>query len=305
LAAYRVYVPDAKLNNRQAPAWRLFLSQPQKVLFPMKRQSQQGFTLVEIAIVLVVIGLLIGGVLRGAELINSSRASRIVSDQSSVQTAFYGFVDRYKMLPGDLTAAQALLIDNFTAPASAASDNNVLLEDSPAFFNNLSRAGFLTCTACSSTSVVTPGTTGAAPTPATYIVPAAGLNSNNSPVNVYTVPMAFYYNTGTTAGSVAVVGSSTAGSVSFLGSAGEGGKPLLLTGGSITSAILAEIDRKTDDGTPGSGTFRYTDILATQATSGASIFVNATISAACFTGGTSPFIWHVNPGTSCQGASLL
>lgn len=270
----------------------------------MKHRSQQGFTLVEIAVILVVIGLLIGGVLRGAELINSSRTSRIVSDQSNMRSAFYGFVDRFRMLPGDLTSTQALLIDNFTAPAFAPGDNNVLLDDSPAFFNNLTRAGFFVCTACSSTSVVTPGTTGATPVAGTYIPPTTGLNSNNSPVNVYAVPVAFYYNTGLTPGSTAVVGSSAPGSISFLGLPSEGGKPLLLTGGAITSALLAEIDRKTDDGSPDTGAFRYTDIIATQATNGSAIFVNATISNACITGG-GPFSWHVNPGTSCQGASML
>ena len=269
------------------------------------RRNSRGFTLVEIAIVLVIIGLLIGGVLRASELLNASRASSIVSQQTSIQTAFYGFVDRYKMLPGDLTGAQALLIDSNTAPASAAEDGNVLLDDSPAVCNNLTRAGFLVCSSCSSTAVVTPGVAGASATAATYIPPGAGLKATNSPVNVYTQPLAFYFNTGTTAGSTPVVGGSTAGSISFLGSSSEGGKPLLLTGGGINSPILAEIDRKSDDGSPGTGAFRYTDVIANTATSGSSIFVSSTLSSACFTGAVVPFAWAVNPAGSCQGASTL
>jgi prepilin-type N-terminal cleavage/methylation domain-containing protein len=259
----------------------------------MKRTKQQGFTLVEIAVVLVIIGLLIGGVLRASELMNSSRASTIVREQTSMQTAFYGFVDRFKMLPGDLTAAQTLLINSNTAPASSPSDGNVLLEDSPAFFNNLAQAGFIVCGACASPAVVTPGTAGATPTAGTYIAPTAGLKPTNSPANVYGQPMAFYFNTGT-----------TAGSISFLGSAAEGGKPLILTGGTISSAMLAEIDRKSDDGNPGSGGFRYTDIVALTATSGASIFVNATASSGCFTGSSVPLAWATNPAGSCQGAFM-
>ena len=269
------------------------------------RLTSRGFTLVEIAVVLVIIGLLIGGVLRASELMDSSRASTIVSQKSSIQTAFYGFIDRYKMLPGDLTSAQALLIDSKTAPAASAADGNVLLNDSPAFFNNLTQAGFLICTPCGSTAVVTPGVAGAAATAATYIPPAAGLKATNSPVNVYSQPLAFYFNTGATAGSTPVVGGSTAGSISFLGSPSEGGKPLLLTGSGIYSSMLAEIDRKSDDGSPGTGTFRYTDVVASTSTSGSSIFVSTALSSRCFTGAAVPFAWAVNPAGTCQGASTL
>ncbi len=271
----------------------------------MKRPINQGFTLVEIAIVLVIIGLLIGGVLRGQELLNSSRASTIASQQTSMQTAFYGFVDRYKMLPGDLSSAQALLINSTTAPASAPSDGNVMLADSPAFFNNLTQSGFIVCAACSSTAVVTPGTSGASATAATYLPPAGGLSASNSPVNVFAQPMAFYFNTGSTAGSTAVVGGSTPGGINFLGLSGEGGKPLLLTGGVIPSPMMAEIDRKTDDGSPGTGQFRYTDIVAATGTSGTSIFTSAAASNACFAGTAVPFTWVVISSGNCQGASLL
>lgn len=269
------------------------------------RRNLRGFTLVEIAIVLVIIGLLIGGVLRASELLNASRASTIVTQQTSMQTAFYGFVDRFKMLPGDLTAVQSLLINSNTAPASSPGDGNVLLADSPAFFNNLAQAGFIVCAACTSTAVVTPGVMGATPTAGTYLPPLAGLTASNSPVNVYGQAMAFYFNTGTTAGSIPAIGGSTAGSITFLGTASEGGKPLLLTGAGIYSSMLAEIDRKSDDGSPGNGQLRYTDITASTSTSGPSIFVNATTSGSCFTGAAAPFAWAVNPAGTCQGASML
>jgi prepilin-type N-terminal cleavage/methylation domain-containing protein len=70
----------------------------------MKHQ-QSGFTLVEIAIVLVIIGLLLGGVLKGQELINSAKAKSYAQDFRTVQAALYGFQDRFKGIPGDLAGA--------------------------------------------------------------------------------------------------------------------------------------------------------------------------------------------------------
>ena len=49
----------------------------------MKKQS--GFTLIELAIVLVIIGLLLGGVLKGQELINSAKVKNMASDFKNVQ----------------------------------------------------------------------------------------------------------------------------------------------------------------------------------------------------------------------------
>lgn len=66
----------------------------------MKNQ-QQGFTLVEIAIVLVIIGLLLGGVLKGQELITQAKIKNLSNDLNGVTVAVYGYQDRYRRLPGD------------------------------------------------------------------------------------------------------------------------------------------------------------------------------------------------------------
>ncbi|MEZ5614766.1 MAG: prepilin-type N-terminal cleavage/methylation domain-containing protein [Rhodocyclaceae bacterium] len=60
-----------------------------------------GFTLVEIAIVLVIIGLLLGGVLKGQELINSAKVKNFANDFRNIPLFIYGYQDRYKALPGD------------------------------------------------------------------------------------------------------------------------------------------------------------------------------------------------------------
>ena len=65
----------------------------------MKRQ--QGFTLVEIAIVLVIIGLLLGGILKGQEMITQAKIKNAIADFSGISAAYHGYVDRYKKIPGD------------------------------------------------------------------------------------------------------------------------------------------------------------------------------------------------------------
>ncbi len=65
------------------------------------RRNQSGFTLIEIAIVLVIIGLLLGGVLKGQELINSAKVKNFAQDFKSVPVLIYGYQDKYKRLPGD------------------------------------------------------------------------------------------------------------------------------------------------------------------------------------------------------------
>lgn len=81
-------------------------------------RRQQGFTLVEIAIVLVIIGLLLGGILKGQELINSARVRNIADTNSGIQAAYFGFVDRFRRVPGDWCADATA-----TSAASCATDN--------------------------------------------------------------------------------------------------------------------------------------------------------------------------------------
>ena len=65
----------------------------------MKKQA--GFTLIELAIVLVIIGLLLGGVLKGQELINSAKVKNLATDFRNIPVFIYGYQDKFKALPGD------------------------------------------------------------------------------------------------------------------------------------------------------------------------------------------------------------
>lgn len=67
----------------------------------MKQNRQSGFTLVEISIVLVIIGLLLGGVLKGQEIINNAKIKNAVNEFNGVTAAIYSYRDRYGALPGD------------------------------------------------------------------------------------------------------------------------------------------------------------------------------------------------------------
>jgi prepilin-type N-terminal cleavage/methylation domain-containing protein len=68
---------------------------------------QAGFTLVEIAIVLVIIGLLLGGILKGQEMITQARIKNVINDFNGITAAYASYQDRYRAIPGDDAGAQA------------------------------------------------------------------------------------------------------------------------------------------------------------------------------------------------------
>ncbi len=63
--------------------------------------DQRGFTLVELAIVLVIIGIILGAVLKGQELINNAKMKRAYNQYREVLAAIYTYYDRYGKYPGD------------------------------------------------------------------------------------------------------------------------------------------------------------------------------------------------------------
>src|ERR1700691_433072 len=64
--------------------------------------SQSGFTLIELSIVLVIIGLIVGGVLVGQDLIRAAEVRAQISQIEKYNTAVNTFRDKYNALPGDL-----------------------------------------------------------------------------------------------------------------------------------------------------------------------------------------------------------
>ena len=69
--------------------------------FNRKKSTEAGFTLVEIAIVLVIIGLLLGGILKGQEMITQAKIKNVINDFNGITVAVTSYQDRYRAIPGD------------------------------------------------------------------------------------------------------------------------------------------------------------------------------------------------------------
>ena len=105
---------------------------------------QKGFTLIEIAIVLVIIGLLLGGVLKGQELINTARVRAMNNTVDGITAAWFSFQDRYRSFPGDYLSTQSQV--NLPG-APQGGDGNGLVDDpneSARVWVHLEAAGYLT-----------------------------------------------------------------------------------------------------------------------------------------------------------------
>lgn len=77
-------------------------------------KRKQGFTLVEISIVLVIIGLIVGGILTGRDLIRASQLRGLISEVEQFQTAANTFRIKYNQLPGDMHILQTAQFGFFT-----------------------------------------------------------------------------------------------------------------------------------------------------------------------------------------------
>jgi prepilin-type N-terminal cleavage/methylation domain-containing protein len=107
----------------------------------------RGFTLVEVAIVLVVVGLVLGGVLKGQEMVAQSKIKNVISDFSGISAAYHGYQARYRAMPGDDPNAASRW------PGAASGNGNGQLEgkynsqtdtdESRQWWDHLRRAGFL------------------------------------------------------------------------------------------------------------------------------------------------------------------
>jgi prepilin-type N-terminal cleavage/methylation domain-containing protein len=114
------------------------------------KTRQTGFTLVEIAIVLVIIGLLLGGILKGQEMIVQAKIKNVIADFSGVSAAYHGYQDRYRALPGDdpnadtrWAVAPAATKGNGNGVVAGAYNSATVTDESRLWWDHLRRAGFV------------------------------------------------------------------------------------------------------------------------------------------------------------------
>lgn len=96
---------------------------------------RKAFTLVELAIVMTIIGLLIGGILKGQELLENARVTSTVAQIKSYETALTGFSDIYSGLPGDLAKATEQLPGCTGAVGCVAGNGNGIIGVKTGFNN--------------------------------------------------------------------------------------------------------------------------------------------------------------------------
>jgi prepilin-type N-terminal cleavage/methylation domain-containing protein len=196
------------------------------------RAAEGGFTLVEIAIVLVIIGLLLGGILKGQELITSARVRNLAAQASAVQAAYYGFVDRYRAIPGDMPAHRACgAVGNnvwTTCTADPGGDGDSAIDtfdEASAVWAHLSGARFLQGSY--------PGT---ARTVEDYTDPAPPAQAPTNPWNGFLL---------------------LARTGEYLNETGTASPRLhLILGRNIPVEVMRELDVKIDDSQPGTGALR-------------------------------------------------
>ncbi|RPJ45748.1 MAG: prepilin-type N-terminal cleavage/methylation domain-containing protein [Betaproteobacteria bacterium] len=197
--------------------------------------QQNGFTLIETAIVLIIVGLLLGGLLRGQELITIARVRHLIAQHDGIKAAYLGFQDRYRALPGDYGGAAANIPQCNAVVPCVNGDNNGQISTTTATppapneeyisaWEHLAKAGFVT------------GSYSYAATPA----------PTNTPVNPYGTLMQLIYD------NAYQNDASVTGPI----------RHNLKTGNEIPSNVLAEVDRKTDDGDPTKGAFRFSAFSA-------------------------------------------
>ena len=190
------------------------------------KTMQKGFTLVEIAIVLVIIGLLLGGILKGQEMITQAKIKNVMADFSGISAAYHGYQDRYRAIPGD-DAGATRWAGAAISTAPQVSSNGVVegtynsgtaTDESRLWWTHLRLAGFV-----------------------------AGTGSQQ-PFNALTGQIGVQTGDGANAGATAATMLNLAGGNGFVG--------LIICSANLPDKIAIAVDTQMDDGASNTGSVR-------------------------------------------------
>lgn len=191
-------------------------------------KKQGGFTLIEIAIVLVIIGLLLGGVLKGQELINTARVRALNNSVDGITAAWFSFQDRYRAFPGDyLDAKSKVNLPKLNGAVVPGGDGDGIIENEVErgrVWTHLEAAGY-----------ITGGYSGAVLADGKEYTCEATI----CPDNGFGTGMSIFHGAEVQSSSV---------------NAHE-----LISGQGIPIEVIAELDRKIDDDSPDSGVMQIGD----------------------------------------------
>jgi prepilin-type N-terminal cleavage/methylation domain-containing protein len=233
--------------------------------------ANKGFTLVEVSIVLVIVGLTTSFVVKGQELIQNARVRDLVSQQLAAESAFLAFQDRFRAPPGDYAGASANI--NCGATACLNGNGNGLVEAGTSgaiheeilAWQHLSAAGFLK---------------GDYQMPSTAVTT---LSPDNTPSSVFGGYLEIAYDN------------------RWGYSGNTAARHNIKTGNYVPVAVLAEVDQKTDDGRPGTGRFQF----STYAGMGSAPPIGGTPNS-CTDSDTANASWAQSGGAdNCGAATLL